>query len=109
MMATAHALNREGAPFSAKDTKRGPTRAGWAVSTIHARSESDWIRQERADIGKFREATTPAILVIAGRLKHDALLARGQEGAAFTEVGCGARNYLQANYRSVAFGFEIQA
>lgn len=30
----AHALNAEGIPFPAKDTKRGPARRGWAVSTI---------------------------------------------------------------------------
>jgi len=30
----AHQLNVEGVPFPAKDTKRGPTRRGWAVSTI---------------------------------------------------------------------------
>jgi hypothetical protein len=32
MKAIAHALNTEGAPFPAKDTKRGPARRGWAVS-----------------------------------------------------------------------------
>ena len=31
----AHQLNVEGVPFPAKDTKRGPTRRGWAVSTIY--------------------------------------------------------------------------
>jgi DNA invertase Pin-like site-specific DNA recombinase len=31
----AHALNRDGVPFPAKDTKRGLVRRGWAVSTIH--------------------------------------------------------------------------
>jgi DNA invertase Pin-like site-specific DNA recombinase len=34
LAAVAHALNREGVPFPAKDTKRGPARRGWAVSTI---------------------------------------------------------------------------
>jgi DNA invertase Pin-like site-specific DNA recombinase len=81
MMAIAHGLNREGVLFPAKDTKRGPARAGWAVSTIHAilsnpkymgtwiwnqtrflkdpetgrrrpiaRPESEWIRQTRPDL-----------------------------------------------------------
>jgi len=31
----AHQLNVAGAPFPAKDTKRGPARRGWAVSTIY--------------------------------------------------------------------------
>ncbi len=35
MATIAHALNREGVPFPAKDTKRGLKRHGWAVSTIH--------------------------------------------------------------------------
>jgi site-specific DNA recombinase len=35
MKAITFALNREGVPFPAKDTKRGPRRRGWAVSTIH--------------------------------------------------------------------------
>jgi site-specific DNA recombinase len=34
MKAIAHRLNLEGVPFPAKDTKRGPVRRGWAVSTI---------------------------------------------------------------------------
>lgn len=34
MKAIAHRLNAEGIPFPAKDTKRGPARRGWAVSTI---------------------------------------------------------------------------
>ncbi len=34
LKAIAHALNAEGIPFPAKDTKRGPARRGWAVSTI---------------------------------------------------------------------------
>ena len=34
LAAIAHALNREGIPFPAKDTKRGPARRGWAISTI---------------------------------------------------------------------------
>src|SRR5262249_25170331 len=34
LAAIAHALNGEGVPFPAKDTKRGPARRGWAVSTI---------------------------------------------------------------------------
>jgi site-specific DNA recombinase len=34
LKAIAHALNHEGVPFPAKDTKRGPARLGWAVSTI---------------------------------------------------------------------------
>ncbi len=36
----AHALNAEGLPFPAKDTKRGPARRGWAVSTIHTSSRT---------------------------------------------------------------------
>jgi site-specific DNA recombinase len=36
MATIAHALNREGIPFPAKETKRGPSRRGWAVSTIHS-------------------------------------------------------------------------
>lgn len=36
MRAIAHGLNREAVPFPAKETKRGPARAGWAVSSIHA-------------------------------------------------------------------------
>ncbi len=28
-------LNKEGVPFPAKVTRRGPTRRGWAVSTVH--------------------------------------------------------------------------
>ena len=35
MKAIVHRLNFEGVPFPAKDTKRGPARRGWAVSTIH--------------------------------------------------------------------------
>lgn len=35
MKAIAHALNAEGLPFPAKDTKRGPARRGWAASAIH--------------------------------------------------------------------------
>ena len=35
MRAIAHQLNADGVPFPAKDTKRGPTRRGWAVSTIY--------------------------------------------------------------------------
>ena len=34
MKAIAHALNAERVPFPAKDTKRGPARRGWAVSTV---------------------------------------------------------------------------
>jgi site-specific DNA recombinase len=34
LKAIAHALNAEGVLFPAKDTKRGPVRRGWAVSTI---------------------------------------------------------------------------
>src|SRR5438093_10051073 len=34
LAAIAHALYREGIPFPAKDTKRGPARRGWAISTI---------------------------------------------------------------------------
>lgn len=34
MRTIAHELNAEGLPFPAKDTKRGPARRGWAVSTI---------------------------------------------------------------------------
>jgi hypothetical protein len=33
--AIAFELNTEGVPFPAKDTKRGPARRGWAISTIH--------------------------------------------------------------------------
>lgn len=36
MRTIAHQLNAEGIPFPAKDTKRGPTRRGWAVSTIYS-------------------------------------------------------------------------
>src|SRR5439155_18561874 len=35
MATIAHALNREGVPFPSKNTKRGPQRRGWAVSTIN--------------------------------------------------------------------------
>ncbi|HKX01482.1 MAG TPA: recombinase family protein, partial [Methylomirabilota bacterium] len=35
MKQIAHALNAEAVPFPAKDTKRGPARRGWALSTIH--------------------------------------------------------------------------
>ena len=35
MKAIGYALNRDGVPFPAKDTKRGPARQGWALSTIH--------------------------------------------------------------------------
>jgi site-specific DNA recombinase len=35
MKAIAHQLNAERVPFPAKDTKRGPRRRGWALSTIH--------------------------------------------------------------------------
>jgi site-specific DNA recombinase len=35
MKTIAHALNAEGVPFPAKDTKRRPARRGWALSTIH--------------------------------------------------------------------------
>jgi DNA invertase Pin-like site-specific DNA recombinase len=34
LVAMAHALNVEGVAFPAKDTKRGPARRGWAVSTL---------------------------------------------------------------------------
>jgi DNA invertase Pin-like site-specific DNA recombinase len=34
MRAIAHALNTEGVPSPAKDTKRGPARRGWALSTV---------------------------------------------------------------------------
>jgi site-specific DNA recombinase len=34
MRTIAHALNAKGVPFPAKHTKRGPTRRGWAISTI---------------------------------------------------------------------------
>lgn len=92
MMAIAHALNREAVPFPAKDTKRGPARAGWAVSTIHAilgnekyigtwtwnktrflkdpetgrrrpvaRPESEWVRQERADLRIVEPETFRAV------------------------------------------------
>jgi site-specific DNA recombinase len=48
MKAIAHQLNVERLPFPAKDTKRGPARRGWAVSTIHTilRNEKyagDWV------------------------------------------------------------------
>jgi hypothetical protein len=43
---------------------------------------------------------------ISGRAKSDSLL-RDQE-AVCLQVVAGARNHLQANYRSVAFRFEIQ-
>ncbi len=36
MRTIAHELNAEEVPFPAKDTKRGPPRRGWAVSTIYA-------------------------------------------------------------------------
>jgi DNA invertase Pin-like site-specific DNA recombinase len=92
MMAIAHALNREAVPFPAKDTKRGPARVGWAVSTIHAilsnikyagtwiwnqtrflkdpetgrrrpvaRPESEWVRQERADLRIVEPETFHAV------------------------------------------------
>jgi site-specific DNA recombinase len=35
MRAIAHQLNANGVPFPAKDTKRGPARRGWAISTIY--------------------------------------------------------------------------
>lgn len=35
MKAIAHQLNADGVPFPAKDTKRGPARRGWAISTIY--------------------------------------------------------------------------
>jgi site-specific DNA recombinase len=35
MKTIAHRLNEEGVPFPAKDTRRGPARRGWAVSTIY--------------------------------------------------------------------------
>ena len=35
MKQIAHRLNSENVPFPAKDTKRGPSRRGWALSTIH--------------------------------------------------------------------------
>src|SRR5581483_11080625 len=35
MRTIAWRLNAEGVPFPAKDTRRGPARRGWAVSTIH--------------------------------------------------------------------------
>jgi DNA invertase Pin-like site-specific DNA recombinase len=35
MKAIAHRLNADAVPFPAKDTKRGPARRGWAVSTIY--------------------------------------------------------------------------
>jgi hypothetical protein len=35
MKAIAHQLNADAVPFPAKDTKRGPARRGWAVSTIY--------------------------------------------------------------------------
>jgi len=35
MKAIAHQLNADGVPFPAKDTKRGPVRRGWAISTIY--------------------------------------------------------------------------
>src|SRR5712691_1358915 len=35
LKAIAVQLNAEGVPFPAKATRRGPTRRGWAVSTIH--------------------------------------------------------------------------
>jgi site-specific DNA recombinase len=41
MKAIAHALNTEGVPFPAKDTKRGPERRGWAVSTIHVMLQNE--------------------------------------------------------------------
>ncbi|MGH7358846.1 MAG: recombinase family protein, partial [Candidatus Rokuibacteriota bacterium] len=34
LVTLAHTLNVEGVPFPAKDTKRGPARRGWAVSTL---------------------------------------------------------------------------
>src|SRR5262249_10944150 len=34
LKAITHTLNREAVPFPAKDTKRGPARRGWAVTTI---------------------------------------------------------------------------
>src|SRR4029077_9002359 len=33
--AIAHQLNADAVPFPAKDTKRGPARRGWAISTIY--------------------------------------------------------------------------
>jgi site-specific DNA recombinase len=35
MKAIAHGLNQARVPFPAKDTKRGPARLGWAVSTVY--------------------------------------------------------------------------
>ena len=35
MKAIAHQLNADAVPFPTKDTKRGPARRGWAVSTIY--------------------------------------------------------------------------
>jgi DNA invertase Pin-like site-specific DNA recombinase len=34
LVSMAHQLNVEGVPFPAKDTRRGPARRGWAVSTL---------------------------------------------------------------------------
>jgi site-specific DNA recombinase len=41
MKTIAHALNADGIPFPAKDTKRGPARRGWAVSTIHVMLQNE--------------------------------------------------------------------
>ena len=35
MKAIAHGLNQARVPFPAKDTKRGPARLGWTVSTVY--------------------------------------------------------------------------
>jgi DNA invertase Pin-like site-specific DNA recombinase len=42
--AIAVQLNHEGIPFPAKVTRRGPTRRGWAVSTIHTLLTNDKYR-----------------------------------------------------------------
>jgi site-specific DNA recombinase len=41
MKAIAHQRNAERIPFPAKDTKRGPVRRGWAVSTIQVMLRND--------------------------------------------------------------------
>jgi DNA invertase Pin-like site-specific DNA recombinase len=70
MAMIAHALNRDGVPFPAKDTKRGPARLGWAVSTIHTilRNEKyvgDWVWNKTRflkdpDSGRRRPVSRPA-------------------------------------------------